>query len=128
MPTYRYRCFACQEDTEVWESIHSDARQFGDCGHPIIRVIDKVNALHIGTHSEEAINIDAREARWSKDMPAYKRFREKGYQPPGIDGCDYLEATAKSDIWVSSGGKMKYSDETVREGKEQAEDIMKGRV
>lgn len=125
MPTYIYRCFACQEDEEVWESIHSETRTHGDCGHPITRVINGVRTFNMTAASR---TVDATEARWDKDLPAYKRFRDKGYQPPGIDGCDHLEATAKSDIWINSGGRMKYSDEMVHEGRQQAEDIMKGRI
>lgn len=128
MPTYNYYCDKCESDTLVWQSIYADALSKGECGHKIIRKIDKVVTLHVGRTGQAAIDADAREKRWDKDMPAYKRFREKGYQPPGIDGCDYLEATAKSDIWVKSGGRMKYSDATVYEGKQQAEDITKGRL
>lgn len=127
MPTYRYRCFACQTDTEIWESIHSSALAEGACGHPVTRVIDKVTALGLGS-SDKVRVADATEKQWNKDMPAYKRFREKGYQPPGIDGCDRLEATAQSNIEIQSGGRLKYTDEQVNAGKQQAEDIVKGRI
>lgn len=128
MPTYHYYCSTCDDDGFVWESIHADARTTGDCGHGIIRVIDNVVTLHVGRSGQEAIVADNREKRWDKDMPAYKRFRQKGHQPPRIDGCDALEATAKSDIEIKSGGRLKYSDARVAEGKEMAADIMKGRI
>lgn len=128
MPTYVYRCEECEIDQTVWESIHVDARDVGDCGHPIVRVISNVMTLHIGPHSKDVIVADNREKQWDKDMPAYKRFRQKGYQPPRIDGCDVLEATAQSTIEIQSGGRLKYSDERVAAGKEMAADIMKGRV
>jgi hypothetical protein len=33
---------------------------------------------------------------WDKDMPAYKRLRQNGLQPRGIDGAAALEARAET--------------------------------
>jgi hypothetical protein len=43
------------------------------------------------------------EARWHKDMPAYKRLVQDGLQPPKIDGCAELESKARSKVEVESG-------------------------
>ena len=51
----------------------------------------------------EAVTINAREARWQKDMPAYKRLRQQGYQPPRIDGCAELETGATTEHEVVLG-------------------------
>lgn len=126
MPNYHYFCATCG-DSEVWQSIHADTLTTGGCGHMVVKVIDKVTPMRLGP-SDVVRRADATERQWDKDMPAYKRFREKGYQPPGIDGCDRLEATAKSNIEIQSGGRLKYSDERVNEGRQQAEDITKGRI
>lgn len=45
----------------------------------------------------------AREKRWSQDMPAYKRLRAHGYQPPRIDGSAHLEANAETRFEIESG-------------------------
>ncbi|MFP4512087.1 MAG: hypothetical protein ACLFRV_03965 [Acidimicrobiales bacterium] len=39
----------------------------------------------------KAAEVNAREARWHRDMPAYKRLRRDGLQPPQIDGSARLE-------------------------------------
>ncbi len=44
-----------------------------------------------------------REARWNKDMPAYRRLRDQGYQPPHIDGCHELERDASTKFEVENG-------------------------
>lgn len=44
----------------------------------------------------EAAATNAREARWQKDMPAYRRLRRDGVQPKGIDGCAEVEAKAEA--------------------------------
>lgn len=38
-----------------------------------------------------AAEINATEARWQKDMRAYRNLRGDGMQPPRIDGCARLE-------------------------------------
>jgi len=42
----------------------------------------------------EAARINATEARWDQDMPAYKRLVQSGVQPPQIDGSALLERHA----------------------------------
>jgi len=39
----------------------------------------------------KAAEVNARESRWNKDMPAYKRLRREGVQPERIDGAAGLE-------------------------------------
>lgn len=46
---------------------------------------------------------DRMEARWHKDMPAYKRLRQDGLQPPAIDGCSTLEAGATHKKQIEMG-------------------------
>ena len=47
--------------------------------------------------------VEAREKRWAKDMPAYKRLRQQGLQPKGIDGAAKIEAKAETRFEVESG-------------------------
>lgn len=51
----------------------------------------------------EANAVDAREKRWAKDMPAYKRLRQQGIQPKTIDGAARLEAEAETRFEIESG-------------------------
>lgn len=40
---------------------------------------------------DAAARANAREAGWNADMPAYKRLRRDGIQPPSVDGAAKLE-------------------------------------
>ena len=128
MPNYHYYCETCDEDTELWRSITSDPLTTGECGHDIVQVIDRVNTMGVGAHGQKTVEVEAREARWAKDMPAYARFRKKGYMPPQIDGCDKLEATAQNYVEVNTGGRIKVDEQRMQEAKVLADDIMAGRA
>lgn len=41
--------------------------------------------------------------QWDRDMPAYKRLRRQGLQPPGIDGCRQLEQVASMQQEITLG-------------------------
>lgn len=43
------------------------------------------------------------ESRWERDMPAYRRLRDHGLQPPKIDGSAEIEARANSQLEVELG-------------------------
>ena len=128
MPTYRYQCAKCAGEFEIWQSIKDEAMTaHPDCGGSVKKVYLTLMTNGIGTHGEQYQEVEAREARWHKDMPAYKRFRQKGYQPPQIDGCDRLEAVAENSIAINTGNKIKVDEDRYYESKLLAEDIMAGR-
>lgn len=54
------------------------------------------------TRGAEVGETKARESRWQKDMPAYKRLRKQGLQPRQIDGCSVLEKHA-TEKWQIEG-------------------------
>lgn len=59
----------------------------------------KISAVRMGpnsttTRGSRVAQSIATEKNWSKDMPAYKRLRDQGYQPKQIDGCARLEQSA----------------------------------
>lgn len=62
-----------------------------------------VSSAAMPTRGKAAQVINQREARWERDMPAYRRLRENGLQPPQIDGCHKLEAEAKVPEHVTMG-------------------------
>lgn len=127
MPTYLYTCEQCGE-FEQWRSIHADKLLTHDCGSPVTQIIDRVPMHGIGVHGSKTREVDARESRWSKDMPAYKRLVNDGIQPAQIDGCDRLEHHAESRIEIESNGRLRISDSSYNEGKAMAEDIAAGRL
>jgi hypothetical protein len=51
----------------------------------------------------EAASINAREDRWAKDMPAYRRLRHNGLQPDRIDGSAELEMRANDRFDITLG-------------------------
>lgn len=55
------------------------------------------------TRSPDAAATAARERRWERDRPAYKRLRENGQQPRCIEGCAELEAKAASPAEIELG-------------------------
>lgn len=55
------------------------------------------------SRNPEAAFHTAREAQWDRDMPAYKRLRQDGLQPPRIDGAAELESRAAHKTQVEMG-------------------------
>jgi len=47
--------------------------------------------------------IEATERQWSKDMDAYKRLKQDGYQPAKIDGAREIEQKATDVSQVVTG-------------------------
>jgi predicted nucleic acid-binding Zn ribbon protein len=138
MPHYRYQCARCAGEFETWQSIHSDALTSHDelvpqldlsgfeakCGGSLKRVISVPAIVGI---KAAVRSVDDTEARWSKDMPAYKRLRRDGMQPPAIDGAARVETLASNEFEVRDGAKKKIPEERMREGMAQAKEILAGR-
>ncbi|MBA3621308.1 MAG: hypothetical protein M3R09_10695 [Actinomycetota bacterium] len=60
---------------------------------------EKMRSINIGasampTRKVETRTIQAREDRWAKDIPAYRRLAKEGLQPRGVDGCAEIEKRA----------------------------------
>ena len=62
----------------------------------------RMGANSTTTRGSRVMQANQTEAGWNKDMPAYKRLRQQGYQPAQIDGCAKLEQTATSVAEVES--------------------------
>lgn len=99
------------------------------CGQPAKLLIGEgVNiapsALETKGAQVRASNVT--EARWNKDMPAYKRMRHRGMQPKMIDGCEKLENEVGDQFDIDYGRFYKdgVTKERVLEGAEQAAEIM----
>ncbi len=50
-----------------------------------------------------AVQTNATSARWERDLPAYKRLRGDGLQPPATEGAADLEARATCEEHVTTG-------------------------
>jgi hypothetical protein len=74
---------------------------------------------------QEAATVNAREARWDKDMPAYKELRRQGLQPRQIDGAHELTGRAKDRMEVEMGHVFKTPGQlaAAKEGMAHAQQI-----
>lgn len=85
---------------------HNDHRYSGEFVEGCF--VCKISTVSFGTgtmptrHPGSA-QVEAREKRWAKDMPAYKRLRQQGLQPKTIDGAAHIEAKAETRFEVESG-------------------------
>ena len=73
----------------------------------------------------DAAQINAREDRWQKDMPAYKELRRQGLQPRQIDGSAELTAKATDRLEIELGHVLptKEQRESAKEGMAAAQAI-----
>jgi hypothetical protein len=77
-----------------------------------------MNRTHFGQHGPDCFGCKVRtvqigktepspqsrmEARWERDLPAYKRLRQQGLQPPSTQGCAELEQRAHMRREVEMG-------------------------
>lgn len=63
----------------------------------------------------DARSVKARDKRWEKDMPAYKRLRQEGFQPPSIDGAAALERDASTKFEIESGRAYRGQEKQVKD-------------
>jgi predicted nucleic acid-binding Zn ribbon protein len=123
MPTYRYSCCDCGSEEEFWQSIHDDPLRVhsslpngGSCSGALVKVLGPVRTVRIGARGARTREVDDTEARWSKDMGAYKTMRAEGHQPVRIDGAHRMQSEAKGTFHLESG--MPYTDAQVAEARE----------
>ena len=78
--------------------------------------------------SARALQIDAVEKQWDKDLPAYKRLRQGGHQPPSTDGCADLEARATTAFEIEAGEIMEGQEKEINEGISVMNDVLSSPV
>lgn len=92
------KCFKCREGTGCIKAI-----SFAPSAMP---------NRHPG-----AVATVAKDRQWEADMPAYKRLRNNGVQPPRIDDSAALEAHASDQFEIEMGRLVpKEMKAQVREG------------
>ena len=127
MPLYTYRCSECGPQDEQEFAIGT-ARRLASCvcGQTMRLVIG--HGVHVAPslHNPNVRHVDQTEARWDKDMPAYSRMRNRGMQPPQVDGSAALEDHCGDQLDIDYGNLYDegVTRERVIEGTEQAADIM----
>lgn len=105
MPTVLARC-QVHGDGEFWRSIHDAAvADCPECGKARVQVMTppRISVYATPNKGAEARAVDARENRWHKDLPAYKRLRHEGLQPRTTDGCHVLEQEAHDRMEIEMG-------------------------
>lgn len=108
MPRYDYKCKRCGAIEEVLHGFEYDEDIYClECGQSMGRIIGMPNVAPSAVPSRNNV-IDfeatkAAEKAKDKDMAAYKRLRQDGVQPPGINGSAKLEARAEITHEVNSG-------------------------
>jgi hypothetical protein len=95
MATYVWRCNTCGEEIDEQVPIGT-ARSMRkcDCGGRMSKVLGVGMAIHSDATPNKKHGVRAanrREDKWAKTMPAYKRMRDRGLQPPNIDSAVNLE-------------------------------------
>lgn len=135
MPMYEFACDSCSAVAEKSFPIGTAQRitTCEECGG-IARL--KIGAgVNISAHAFEhkggrVREADALEGRWGKDMPAYKRMRDKGMQPPAVDGAAKLEERAndQTDIELSRPGLDGVSRERYIAAKEESAELAREMV
>ena len=82
-----------------------------------------VGASCMPSRQPVAAATEAREKRWNKDMPAYKRLRQQGYQPKTIDGAAHIEAKATTRFEIESGQVLEGQTKKIEAAVEAVEHI-----
>ncbi|MCX6505120.1 MAG: FmdB family transcriptional regulator [Actinobacteria bacterium] len=101
MPTYRYRCPACNEDFEVWQSITDDAltTHVGGCEGPVVKVLTPAGIVLKGSGFYKTDNRSS-----SKSMSSSESKNSDG------DSSDSKSGGEKSDSTKSDSAKSDSTD------------------
>lgn len=90
-----------------WKWSSNDGYSCKTCGTPLsaedVPSREGIPQFSFGALNAKVKEVDDREKRWDKDMPAYKRLRKQGLQPKTIDGAAHLEAKATTRFEIESG-------------------------
>jgi hypothetical protein len=101
--------------------VHSSLPNGGSCSGALVKVLGPVRTVRVGSHGARTREVDGIEARWSKDMTAYKTMRYQGHQPARIDGSHRMQTEAKGVFHLESG--MPYTDAQVGEAREAGKQL-----
>lgn len=102
MPLYVYRCEQCGAEEDVTHTF--DETPTLSClacaSTPLVKVLGRgmfIGAAALPNKRHGVRAADRLESEWDRDLPAYKRMRDAGLQPPNTKGAELLERTDPSD-------------------------------
>jgi predicted nucleic acid-binding Zn ribbon protein len=133
VPSYSYQCEMCGDIAEREHTIGTAprTRPCGACGgRARLRIGVGVHVAPSGLeHKGAAVRaIDAKEAGWHRDMPAYKRMRDRGMQPAAIDGAALVEDRVRDQLDITYAPLIEQGigRDRIVEGVQAAADIVEG--
>lgn len=115
MSVYPFICRVCGARDEVVAPVGSDvehppcpaavaaAEEHGLMARDYSSFRPIPSLLATRTGAADVIATNAREKRWSEDLPAYKRLRREGLRPRGTDGAAFHERHANTKIELEHG-------------------------
>jgi putative FmdB family regulatory protein len=100
MPTYRYRCSACGDDFEVWQSINDDrlTAHEGTCGGALTRVLSPAGIVLKGSGFYKTDNRSKNGSAATRDGAKSDTKSEKSEKSEKSD-----KSEKKSDAKPTSG-------------------------
>jgi predicted nucleic acid-binding Zn ribbon protein len=135
MPTYSMRCKDCHCKFEFWQSIHEElprrhnvpfAFQETRCQGKLEQIITRVATYGVGDRGADTRQADERERQLDLDRPAYRRLRREGHQPVNLKGSHRLEALAKNEWEIRTGGLVSVPEDRNTEINEMMADAATG--
>ena len=84
-----------------------------------------VSAEAMPTRKPRVAEVNAKQAQWDRDMPAYKAMRQQGIQPPSVDGAADLQAQASDKCEIEMGKIIPFKDlrDRVTEGQTASKEM-----
>jgi len=118
MPTYVYRCQACFEEKEETFAIGTARSLMAcECGSMMRQVLGVGVAYGV---SETTTTANRKDSELSLDLAAYKRMRDNGLQPKGIDGSRFVENEVGDQMDIDRARAFKLDPKRSREGVKDA--------
>lgn len=109
MSLYPFLCRTCNARDELHARVGTSV-EHPDCPNGHGRMArdyssfrPKPSTTPTRTGHDEVIAANEREARWAKDLPAYKRLRQQGLRPKSTEGAALMEAISNTRLEVEHG-------------------------
>lgn len=128
MPTYTYRCHACDAESADDYPIGTARRvkkcECGKIARLVIGAGVMISAAATPTSRGNVIAIDRREKQFEQDAPAYKRMRHRGLQPDRIDGSAKLENEVSDQFDIDHGRALRAAGRSGGGGRERVREAV----
>ena len=109
MPTYRYRCAKCGDETEIWQSFDEKpkTRHAGGCGGKLQKVMSPAGIVLKGSGFYKTDNRSSKAKSNGKDSSSSesKSSESKSSESKSSESKSSESSSSKSDSSSSSSGK-----------------------